>query len=224
MCTECGGIVCFADDSTYTITAKDSADLSQKLSQKFTVMAKYLTENRLCINSDKTHVLVLCTEQKRRYSNTQSVRLATEKEVISPSETETLLGFTVHQNLGFGTYLLNGKDSVIGNLGRRIGALKKIAKISSFRTRLSVCTSLVSSRIHYMLPLYCGYPDYMLSALQIKQNEAMRLVTRKKWEVAGLRLTSTRDLLRQCGYLSIRQMAYSYSVATVHKTLVHKEP
>ena len=33
MCTENGGIVCFADDSTYTITAKDSADLSQKLSK-----------------------------------------------------------------------------------------------------------------------------------------------------------------------------------------------
>ena len=75
-----------------------------------------------------------------------------------------------------------------------------------------------------MLPLYCGCPDYMLTALQLKQNEAMRLVTRKKWEVPGLQLTSTKELLRQCGYLSVRQMAYFYSVATVHKTLVHQEP
>ena len=74
------------------------------------------------------------------------------------------------------------------------------------------------------MPLYAGCPDFMLTALQNKQNEAMRLVTRRKWEVPGVRLTSTRELLRQCGYLSVRQMAYYHSVATVHKTIVHEQP
>ena len=64
----------------------------------------------------------------------------------------------------------------------------------------------------------------MLEAIQKKQCEAMRLVTRRKWEVLGRKMTSTKELLRQCNYLSVKQMIYFYSLATVHKALVHKTP
>ena len=198
--------------------------LSEKLSEKFQIMSEYLTENRLCINSDKTHMMVLCTEQKRRHIDTQSVILNTGSELIHPTPVELLLGFQVDQNLGFSNFLISGKDSVINSLGKRIGALKSIAKVANFKTRLSVCSSLVISRILYMLPLYGGAPEYMLEALQKKQCEAMRIVTRRKWEVLGRRMTSTKELLRQCNYLSVRQMIYFYSVATVHKTMENKMP
>ena len=80
----------------------------------------------------------------------------------------------VDQNLGFGNFLLAGKDSVLGSLSKRIGALKCISKVANFKT-----SSLVISRILYMLPVYGGAPEYMLDALQKKQSEAMRLVTRR---------------------------------------------
>ena len=187
-------------------------------------MAEYLTENRLCINTDKTHMMVLCTEQKRRHIDTHSVTLDTGSEIIHPTPVELLLGYQVHQNLGFGNFLISGKDSVISSLNKRIGALKSIAQVSNFKTRLSVCSSLVISRILYMLPLYGGAPDYMLEALQKKQTEAMRIITKRKWEVVGKKMISNKELLRQCNYLSVRQMIYFYSVATVHKTLVNETP
>ena len=143
MCEECGGLVCFADDSTYTVTARHEQELSEKLSEKFQVMSTYLTENRLCINTDKTHMMVLCTEQKRRHIDTTSVTLDTGQEIIHPTPVELLLGYRVHQNLGFENFLISGKDSVINSLTKRIGALKSIAKVSNFKTRLSVCSSLV---------------------------------------------------------------------------------
>ena len=46
------------------------------------------------------------------------------------------------------------------------------------------------------------------------------------WElllVCG-KLTSTKELLKQCNYLSVRQMVYYFSVATVHKTLKQQAP
>ena len=119
MCSECGGIVCFADDSTYSVSAKNPVELSEKLSNKFLVMANYLRENRLCINTDKTHILVLCTEQKRRNIDTESVVLTTATEEIIPSQVEYLLGFTVHQNLGFGEFLIHGKSSVLRSLTKK---------------------------------------------------------------------------------------------------------
>ena len=52
----------------------------------------------------------------------------------------------------------------------------------------------------------------------------MRIITKRKWKVLGRKMTSTKELLTQCNYLSVKQMIYFYSLATVHKTLAHKTP
>ena len=168
--------------------------------------------------------MIITTQRKRRHLNTAAVTLETGAESISPSPVERLLGFQVHQDLGFGQHLIEGRDSLLCSLTKRINALKLVSKVANFKTRLNVCSALVVSSILYMLPLYGGAPDYMLAALQRKLNEAMRVVTRRRWDVVGRRLTTTADLLRQCGYLSIRQMVYYHSVALAHKVLVHQAP
>ena len=138
------------------------------MNSKFKTMSKYLTDNRLCINSDKTHTLVMSRKQKRRHIETAAVTLDTGSEVITPSLVEHLLGVSVHQDLGFGSMLITSKNSLISSLNTRIKALKKISSISSFKTRLCVCSSIVVSKILHMLPLYGGAPDYMVAALQKK--------------------------------------------------------
>ena len=85
------------------------------------------------------------------------------------------------------------KDSILSSLTLRISVLKTVSSISSFKTRLSVCSSLVVSKILCRLSLYVGAPEYMLTGLQL--NEAMRVVTRRRWEVVGRRLTTTATLL-----------------------------
>ena len=80
------------------------------------------------------------------------------------------------------------------------------------------------SKILYLLPLYGGCPDYLLSAIQIKQTEAMRQVTGKRWVVPGRQFVSTAQLLKECGWLSVRQLSFYTTVLSVHKTLVHKTP
>ena len=67
-CQECGGLCCYADDSTYTVTAKDPEQLTETLSRKYSVMADFLTDNKLKVNDDKTHMLVMITRQKYCYS------------------------------------------------------------------------------------------------------------------------------------------------------------
>ena len=158
ICTECGGLVCFADDSTYTVAANSKAELSVKMSSKFQKISQYLKDNRLCINTEKTHIMVMCTEQRRRHIDTTAVNLNTGSEVIFPTPVEFFLGVQVDQNLGFGPNLFNGKSSVW------IGALRRISKIASFKTRLCVCSSLVILKILYVLQLYGSVPEYMMTA------------------------------------------------------------
>ena len=223
-CTECGGVTCFADDSTYCVTGNTEQEVSEKMTSKFAEMSLYLQENRLCINPDKTHTMVVCTHQKRRHIDTMAVTLETGTETITPSPAERLLGVNVHQDLGFGEQLVAGRNSLTSSLTQRINALKQISHIANFKTRLSVCTALVISKILYVLPLCGGAPEFMMTAVQQKMNEAMRIVTRRRWEVTGRRLTPTAELLKQCNYMSVRQMVHFHSVALVHKVLVHQVP
>ena len=51
-CQECGGVCCYADDSTYTAAGDDPIELSEKLSQKYSVLADFLTANKLKVNDD----------------------------------------------------------------------------------------------------------------------------------------------------------------------------
>jgi hypothetical protein len=141
-----------------------------------------------------------------------------------PSRTETLLGFKIHENMNFSEHIMDGKDALIKTLNKRIGALKKIKKAASFKTKLNIANGIFMSKILYLLPLYGGCPEYLLSALQTKQNEAMRQVTGKRWVIPGKQYVLTRDLLNQCGWLSIRQLCYYTTVLSIQKTLVQQTP
>ena len=45
-CHACGGLCCYADDSTYTVRGKDPEELTNILTKKYSVMADFLTDNK----------------------------------------------------------------------------------------------------------------------------------------------------------------------------------
>ena len=58
----------------------------------------------------------------------------------------------------------------------------------------------------------------LIQSLQVVQNRAARFVTK-----CGLR-TPVAELLKQCGWLSVRQQIFFHSVILIHKTLQTKQP
>ena len=74
---ECGSICCYADDSTYSAQGSCAEDLSEKLSEKYKAIADFLTANRLKVNDDKTHLLVMTTRQKRKHRDTNNITIST---------------------------------------------------------------------------------------------------------------------------------------------------
>ena len=142
--------------------------------------------------------------------------LNTGNKIIATSKTETLLGCKIHESMGFSEHILDSKDSLIKTLNQRIGALKQIKKAASFKAKLNIANGIIMSKILYLLPLYGGCPEYLISAIQSKQTEAMRHVTGKRWVVPGRQYVSTAELLKKCGWLSIRQLSFYTTVLTVH--------
>ena len=93
----------------------------------------------------------------------------------------------------------NSKMSVVSQLTGRLNAIKKL-KNADFKSKLSITTALIQSKIQYLLPLYGGAPDYLINAIQVQQLKAARFVCGYQsyfW--------LTKQLLQNCGWLSVKQ-------------------
>ena len=86
-CSDCGGLCCFADDSTYSVTSKDPGILEEKLNDKYKVLAEFMSNNKLKLNNDKTHLLLMMTDQKRKRGDFR-LQIKTATEDIYPIKTE----------------------------------------------------------------------------------------------------------------------------------------
>ena len=128
-------------------------------------MADYLTDNKLKVNDDKTHLLVMTTRQKRRFLDTSSISIHTPTSTISPSDVEKLLGVQIHKDMRWAEHVLGSDESLIKALKRRLAALKKITYIASFRTRKAVANGIFMSKLIYVMPLWSGCEEYLVKAL-----------------------------------------------------------
>ena len=65
-CKQYGGICCYADDSTFTISGKDPEKLSSSIAEKYQKISTCMSRNKLVLNGDKTHLLVMASSQKHK--------------------------------------------------------------------------------------------------------------------------------------------------------------
>ena len=217
MCPQCGGLVAYADDSTVTVTDRSTNSLTERLSEKYRSVADYFTANKLKVNDEKTHLLVLTTSKKREHDDFQ-VTLNTPSAIIQSSKSEKLLGIDIHEGMKWQEYILYSESSLIRSLNKRLNALKQVKHIASFKTRLMLANGIFCSKLLYCLPLFGGTEEFVVKRLQVTQNEAARAVTKLG------RLTPVSELLKQTGWLSIRQLIFLYSVLSIVKVQLCGKP
>ena len=111
---------------------------------------------------------------------------------------------------------MNGETSLVKALTTRLGALKKVGRIVSFKNRKMIAEGLIMSKLSYLIPLWAGCESYLMQALQKIQNKAARVVTRSDLSTAGH--------LSQCGWLSVQQLAVYQTCILVYKVLENKSP
>ena len=216
-CGDCGSLCCFADDSTYSISNKSQELLKQKLNEKYKIMASYMCDSRLKLNDDKTHLLIMTTRNRRKLPS-MDIQINATTEEIKPIKSEKLLGIIIQEDLKWTEYIQNHDKSLIKQLSARVSALKLVSKFSTFKVRLMVANGIFISKLIFQISLWGGAAEYLLDSLQIVQNKAARFVTRR-----GI-YTPRSELLKHCGWLSVRQLVIYHSVILIHKTILTKAP
>ena len=104
-CNDCGSICCFADDSTFSKSGKVVEDIKEDLKDKFKIIVEYMGKNKLVLNSDKTHLLIMTTSIQHRKYEDFGINLDTGHEVIEPVSHEKLLGCHVANNFKFNNHV-----------------------------------------------------------------------------------------------------------------------
>ena len=208
-------ICCYADDTTVSISSDNPATLSAKLSDNYKLVAQFMVDNRLKLNDDKTHLLVMGTASEQTRAQI-SIRAATEE--ISPTPSEKLLGCWVHQDLHWTEYIRGNPDSLLRSLSSRVTAVKKIRYLANFRNRKMIAEGVFMSKLSYVIALWGGCGSGLKKTLQVLQNKVAQVVTRKDWT------TSSKVLLQQCGWLSVNQLIFYHTVLLVFKVRQSKSP
>ena len=125
---------------------------------------------------------------------------------------------SIHQSLKWKEHVVAGKGSLLCSLTSRLNGLKKVAKNASFKTRLLIANACFNSVLTYMIVIWGGAEGYVIKMIQVMQNRGARIVTKQSW------FTPTKVLLRQCNWLSIRQMVFLHSVIQIWKVLNNGGP
>ena len=215
-CSGCGSMCCYVDDSTFYYSSKNPDLLTEKLSAQYRKIAEYMSANRLVINDDKTHLVVMGA---KKYGLVRSeVQIDTGSVMIAPSESQKLLGINIHQSMKWKDHIISNEKSMIKMLRTRLNALARISRNANFKTRLMVANACFLSVITYMVAAWGGTEDYIIKAVQVMQNKAARTVTKLTW------YTPTRTLLQQCNWLSVKQLVFFHTVLQVWRVIRTKNP
>ena len=179
--------------------------------------AKFLKDNRLKLNDDKTTLLVLDRGgSKYKYEEERKVEIITPSLAIKPSQTQKLLGCCIHENLKWTDHLITNEKSLVKGLNQRFVALRKIAKLASFRDRKMVSNGIFMSKLQYIISLWGGCGKEMKKVLQVIQNKAARVVVKRE--------ASLIDIYQQIGWLSVNQLIFYHSVLLVFKVRRNESP
>ena len=167
--------------------------------------------NKLVVNQDKTHVLVMGT--KKMAANRNKVSIRSGQYNIKPSVTEKLLGGHIHQSLLWNHHISDHRNSLISQLSSRINGLKKIASTATFNTKLMVANGVIMSKLVYLITVWGGAQKYLVNRLQVQQLTAARVVCGYQshyW--------SRRQLLDRVKWLSVRQLIFFHTALQAYKT------
>ena len=205
-------LVGYVDDGAYSCSSTDPIVLSRVLSDKYKKLEDWMNSNKLVINPDKTHLMVMGDRRVAALRNTVSIQAG--RHIITPTQKEKMLGGLLHQSLKWNTHIRDDKESLLRQLISRINGLKRVCVNASFQSRCMVANGIVMSKLVYLITVWGGAQQYLINALQVQQLAAARAVVGPRcWR------WSKAKLLNSIGWLSVRQLVFFHTFLQTHKTL-----
>jgi hypothetical protein len=164
----------YADDSQiYVSFHPDQANLAvEKIEQCVSLIKSWMAKNFLCLNEDKTEVLLIASKSIHQKLHIPHITFGNEK--IPPSKDAKNIGFIFD-------HIMDCKKQVNSTCKSGWHHLRNIGRIRHYLDMQSterLVHAFITSRLDINNALYVGLPDTLLNKLQRLQNAAARLIVK----------------------------------------------
>ena len=221
-CDRCGQMPCFADDSTMVVAGKTTDQNIEVIRRKMEKVTDFLQSNQLVINEDKTKAQNFMVKQKRSKIPPDppilEVPTPAGRKLIENQVHTRLLGINLHQDLGWRSHFYLGKRPLIPALRQRLGALRHLGSIIPRKGRQVLANGLIISKLTYMISVWGGAQTTHLNKLQCLLNKTARYV------INGGRRWKTTRLMKECNWMTVRELSLFQSLITLWKIVHHGTP
>ena len=199
----------YADDSTLTSTKRTVEEVNKEMNENCTLVTDWMWQNQLCLNADKTHLIITGTSQRMKRMNISSkldIVMDGFKLAESAEHFESLLGVQIQPDLKWTKQV----DVLKSKLKTRLTGLSKVRHIvPSVSSRKTVAEGIFTSMLIYCIPLWGGGEKGDAKDLQILQNRAAQHVLRLP------RRTNRKEMYDQLDWMTVHQLVFYHTVMTV---------
>lgn len=179
-------------------------------------LSNWFLFNGLQLNADKSEILLVGTQEKRRALNPLFASgLTIAGSPVSLSSSTRILGITFDSALSFDAHI----SEVCISANYHLRAFAHIRSYLSLSSANLVASSIVSSRLDYCNSLLNGLSAHNIQRLQCVQNRAARIVLG-----VGHRV-SAEPLLRKLHWLPVaKRIQYKTALVTFKVLSTHQPP
>ena len=168
---------CYADDTQMYISfspiSEDEEEVAiNGLEAAINDIKRFMIENKLKLNDDKTEVIFLGTRVRLDQINSASIMIGDIE--ISPAEMVKNLGVIFDKNLNLEEHVKNVCKSGFYHVKN----LWRIRKFLNQEQANIAAHAFITSKLDYGISLMGGAPKYLIKKLQSVQNAAARVVTK----------------------------------------------
>ena len=170
----------FADDTQLYLSMTPSnkvmlQDAIKKIESCLSNIYKWMTRNKLKLNSDKTEILFIGTENMLSKLDIPSINVC-GCEIKTTNLPIKNLGVFFDCNMSMKHHV----SHVVQSANYHLRNISRIRKCLSLEVAKQVITSLVLSRLDYCNSLLFGVPSTIIYKLQLIQNTAAKVIFKKR--------------------------------------------
>ena len=159
----------FADDTGHSASAENAEILAMELTESFNHTKKFAEENGLILNAAKTQLIVFKQPSKKL---SDSFELLLDSEVVKPTDTVKLLGFTLDRHFTFTQHI----QSCVQKAHAALGLLWKAVKWMPREISKMAYTALARSQLEYCCMIFAGASITNQQKLEVVQKIAARII------------------------------------------------
>ena len=206
----------FADDTSVCHQSNDLTQLTEGINNDLWQLDTWLQGNKLSLNVEKTHAMLVCTKQKHAAlkSRNEDSKLKIRENELKVVEKTKYLGVQID-------CFLDWKEQIKAVSAKVCRAVSFLKHAKSFLPRESLKT-LYKGIVQPHFDTVALFGDVQVSTeinqLQKLQNRAARIVTNSSYDTPG------RQLIEGLGWRTIQELIESESGTMVFKSLNRLAP